>query len=202
LLDLKLPLIFFDRVREDVPTTRIVTNDFESGYTAVKHLVSRGCKRIAFLSAFGDLDIIRYRQQGYYKGLEDHGLDLSLCHTVRCVNNDSENLEIVKALLTRENRPDAIIGSIEKVTMHAYTVCHALHLSIPNDVKIIGFSHLQIASLLNPSLTTVAQPAFEMGKVAARVLFKALGKKMDVLKNEQIVIPSFLIERSSTQASE
>jgi LacI family transcriptional regulator len=91
------------------------------------------------------------------------------------------------------------VGSVEKVTMQAYTVCHQLKLSIPNDVKVIGFSHLQIASLLNPSLTTITQPAFEMGKTAATILFKALSKKMFEWKNEKVVIPSVLVERESTR---
>lgn len=199
LADLKFPLVFFDRVREDVPTTRIVTNDYESGYNAVKLLVSRGCKRIAFLSAFGDLLIINRRKEGFRKAIADHKLDVKGCPVVSCTNSESENLKLIRKIFENKNKPDAIVGSVEKVTMEAYAVCHALNLSIPNDVKVIGFSHLQIASLLNPSLTTITQPAYEMGKAAARVLFKALAKKKFSLRNEQIVIPSVMIERESTR---
>jgi LacI family transcriptional regulator len=201
LMDLKFPLVFFDRVREDIPTTRIVTNDYESGYNAVKHLISRGCKRIAFLSAYGDLSIIKYRKEGFRKAIRDYGLEAASCPLVSCTNNEVENLKLLKTLLADKNRPDAVVGSVEKHTMEAYSVCHALNLSIPNDVKVIGFSHLQIASLLNPSLTTITQPAHEMGKAAATVLFKALAKKKIELKNEQMVIPSVLVERESTRAN-
>jgi LacI family transcriptional regulator len=76
-------------------------------------------------------------------------------------------------------------------------VCHSIGLSIPHDVKVIAFSHLQIASLLNPSLSTITQPAFDMGKMAATLLFKGLEKKFD-LKHERVVINSKLIERDST----
>jgi LacI family transcriptional regulator len=197
--DLKLPLVFFDRVREDIPATRIVTNDYESGYNAVKHLISRGCRRIAFLSAFGGLTIIRYRQEGYMQALTDHGIDVKNCPIVQCTNNESENLRILTELLEHTDRPDAIVGSVEKVTMQAYAVCHELTLSIPVDIKVIGFSHLQIASLLSPSLTTITQPAYEMGRAAATALFKALSKKKLEIMNEQIEIPSVLVERASTR---
>lgn len=196
---LKIPLVFFDRVREDIALARIVTNDYESGYNAVKHLVSRGCKRIAFLSTFGELDIIRNREAGYMQALMDHKLDAKYRVVVRCTNDETENLKIIRQLFDHDEKPDAIIGSVEKVTLQAYTVCHALHVSIPGDVKIIGFSHLQIASLLNPSLTTITQPAYEMGKAAATVLFKTLGKKKLEVTNEQIEIPSILVERDSTR---
>jgi LacI family transcriptional regulator len=199
LRDLKIPMVFFDRVCEDIPTTRVVTNDYESGYYAAKHLIGRGCKRLAFLSAYGDLSIIRHRQEGYSKALDEYGVERENCLTVQCTNEENENLKILRGLLEGKNRPDAIIGSVEKVTMHAYTACHTLNLSIPYDVKIIGFSHLQIASLLNPSLTTITQPAYEMGKAAASALFKALAKKNFDLKDEQIVIPSMLVERTSTR---
>ena len=195
---LKIPLVFFDRVREDITAARIVTNDYESGYNAVNHLISRGCKRIAFLSTFGELDIIRNRQEGYTQALVDHGMDEKYCRVVRCSNDNAESLEIIKQLFENE-KPDSIIGSVEKVTLQAYSVCHALRISIPGDVKIIGFSHLQIASLLKPSLTTITQPAYEMGKAAATVLFKTLGKKKLEGANEQIEIPSVLIERDSTR---
>lgn len=199
LRDIKLPMVFFDRVCENIPTTRVVTNDFESGYYAAKHLISRGCKRLAFLSAYGDLAIIKHRQDGYSKALDEYGIDKKDCVIVQCTNEESENLRILKSLLEEKNRPDAIIGSVEKVTMHAYTACHTLNLSIPYDVKVIGFSHLQIASLLNPSLTTITQPAYEMGKAAANALFKGLAKRNFELRNEQIVIPSMLVERTSTR---
>ena len=199
LTGLNMPLVFFDRVKEGIQATKIVTNDYESGYRAVKHMISRGCTRIAFLAAFGKLAIIRNRQDGYSQALTDGGLDTSNCPIVQCTNSETENISVLKQLLGSAQRPDSIIGSVEKVTMQAYSVCQELKLSIPNDIKVIGFSHLQIASLLNPSLTTITQPAYEMGRAAATALFKTLSKKKVEVEDEEIQIPSVLIERASTQ---
>jgi LacI family transcriptional regulator len=188
-----VPLVFFDRVCENIETASVVTNDYESAYSATKHLIDQGCTRIVFLSMPGELAIIKHRQHGYTQALLDSALPERV---VCCTDSEEENYTIIEELL-RNDRPDGIIGSIEKVTMPVYKVCHAKSIAIPYDIKIIGFSHLQIASLLDPPLTTVTQPAFEMGKAAATILFKALEKKYN-LKNERIVIPSVLNVRAST----
>jgi LacI family transcriptional regulator len=194
-----LPLVFFDRICEDIKTTSVVTNDFESGYNAAKHLIDRGCTQIAFLSLAGDLAIVRHRMNGYRQALMDNGMDVKKNPVVICSNSEQGNLQLIKNLMKKKNFPDGIVGSVEKVAMQAYTVCHALGLNIPGDVKIIAFSHLQIASLLNPPLTTITQPAFNMGKAAATILFKALEKKKTELPHERVVIPSVIVERNSTK---
>jgi LacI family transcriptional regulator len=151
------------------------------------------------LSASCDLAIIKDRQAGFVQAVRDAGLDVNLCPVVACTNHEAENMKILAELLQGPGRPDGIVGSVEKVTMQAYSICHQLKLSIPNDIKIIGFSNLQIASLLKPSLSTITQPAFEMGKAAATILFKTLSKKMFERRSEKMIIPSVLIERESTR---
>jgi LacI family transcriptional regulator len=193
----EMPLVFFDRVYEEIKAANVITNDFESGYNAAMHLIEKGCKELCFLSVEGNLAIIRHRQEGFEKAIQEQRLDSSRNRVVVCVNNEQANLVMLRKLFESKKRPDGVVGSVEKVATQVYSVCHALNLSIPDDVKVIAFSHLQIAALLNPSLSTITQPAFEMGKTAATLLFKALEKKID-LKKERVVINSILIERAST----
>jgi LacI family transcriptional regulator len=193
----ELPLIFFDRICEEVDTAKVLTDDFESSYKATSHLIEKGCKEIVFLSAAGDLSIVNQRQNGFMESLRDHGMEVSAQHTVMCSGNENESYEIVKKVLSRERKVDGVVCSVEKHAMQVYRACRDCKLSIPQQVKVIAFSNLQIASLLAPSLTTVMQPAFAMGEAAATLLFKSLTKKID-LKNERIVLPSELCEREST----
>ena len=202
LIDLKtreIPLVFFDRICEEVQTTSVVTNDYECGYNATQHLIDRGCKGIAFLSLFNDLPIVKNRQSGFQQALRDRGFDLQSNPILHLTNDEPDNRRKIRTLLEAKSRPDGIIGSVEKVTVQTYDVCQAIQLSIPDDVKVLGFSHLQIAHLLHPSLTTIYQPAFEMGKMAASILFNTLEKKSSIVKKEQVVIPSTLVERDSTK---
>ena len=104
----------------------------------------------------------------------------------------------IKKLLQGKTRPDAIFASVEKLALATYYVCIELNVKIPKELKVTCFSNLRTAPLLNPSLTTITQPAFEMGAQAATVLFKNLDKKRTLIQNENIIIKSELIKRDST----
>jgi LacI family transcriptional regulator len=193
-----IPVIFFDRVCDEVNTAKITTDDFESGYKATEHLVQQGCSRIAFLNISKCLSISNRRLEGYFHALEDHKLKADKKNIVLCSGNAKQNYELIKKLLQQKNRPDGIVASVEKLTTPLYNACASLQLKIPKDVKVVCFSNLETASILNPSLTTITQPAFEMGKMAASLLFKALSKSNFNLKKESMVIPSSLFMRQST----
>jgi LacI family transcriptional regulator len=194
-----IPLVFFDRVCEEMHTAKIVTDDFESGYKATKHLIDCGCKNIMLLSISNSLSISNRRLEGYEKALADHGRKSCSSNIIHCGNDDKENYAIIREALNSTDRPDGLIATVEKLITPVYEVVHHLHLSVPRQLKIIGFSNLPSASILDPSLTTISQPAFEMGQTAAAVLFGALAKNIHQLNNEDIVLPSLLIPRRSTQ---
>jgi len=192
-----IPLVFFDRVCDDIEAPTVTTDDLESGYKATELLIKRGCKSVAFLGMTENLSIIRDRLNGYKKAMVDNGLDINEDLIISGGIDESVIIESLSALLTSASRPIGIIGSTEKLATLVYVVCKKLSLQIPDDVRVIGFSNMGIASLLSPPLTTITQPAFEMGKAAATILFKNLeGKKADagIVK---AVIGSLLHERGS-----
>jgi LacI family transcriptional regulator len=192
----KIPFVFFDRFFEDFNAVKITTNDYESARQATQHLVACGCKRIAYFKALDNLCTGKKRIDGYIDSLKDHDIPFSGELMLTSCNDDDENYEQIKKLLAGQ-KPDGIIASIEELVSPAYYACKELNLNIPDDVKIISFSNLKNAGLLNPSLTTITQPAFEMGKEAAITLFKILDKKQ-VGPNETLVLESSLIKRGST----
>lgn len=194
-----IPVLFFDRICEDVETTRVITDDFESGYKAALHLIEQGCKRIAYLSMSASLSISNSRMKGYLQALSDHKIEVKPDNIVTCSNNIDDNLRVIKKVLKRKARPDGIIACVEKLTTSVYLACKELDLKIPNDIKVISFTNLQTALILDPPLTTITQPAFEMGTTAATVLFKVLQKGNLRLKEETIVVPSTLNIRGSTR---
>lgn len=193
-----IPVVFFDRVCEDVATTSIVTNDFESGYKAAAQLIKRGSKKIAYLAVSSSLSLSNNRINGYKKALTDNKLPVVDENILFCDKDADKNYRQIKSLLRRKDRPNAIIASVEKLTGLVYRACKELKLSIPLDVKVISFTNLPTAEILNPALTTITQPAFEMGKTAAMVLFKVLGKSNASLKKETITLPSVLTLRDSS----
>lgn len=193
-----VPVVFFDRAFTTSENAKVITNDFESGMLAAKHLVEKGCRKIAFLSISNCLSICNARMEGYEKILAENNMEINAKQILLCSNNEAENLNAIKKLLSLKERPDGIIISVEKLIIPVYTICRELQLQIPHDVKLIAFSNLSSAFILNPSLTTITQPAFEIGKTAATLLFKSLEKQNFDLTKEQVIIPSVLQQRDST----
>lgn len=193
-----LPLIFFDRTMEGKGLAKVRTDDYESGYKAAQHLIEQGCKRIAFLSISPHLDISNNRLTGYKTALANANYPFAENLVVQCGNDLAENQAIFEEMLQAKQKPDGVIASVEKLITPFYLTCKRLNIVIPARVKIIAFSNLATAQILEPSLTTITQPAFEMGKAAAAILFKALEKRNYSWQNEDLVIPSELIVRDST----
>jgi LacI family transcriptional regulator len=197
LQDKGLPIVFFDRVAENFNTVKVTTDDYQSGYLATSHLIERGCTRIAHLAISQSLSIGNKRAKGYLQALQDNGITPDESLLIECTNDDEQDTKLIKELLEQQ-KPDGIFAAIERYAIASYELCESLGLNIPNDVKIISFSNLQTASLLNPSLSTITQPAFEIGREAATMLLKKLEKKNFQLPDESIVIQSRLIARKST----
>ncbi|MFM6982590.1 MAG: LacI family DNA-binding transcriptional regulator [Chitinophagaceae bacterium] len=201
LSEIDIPIVFFDRVYENLPFRKVTTDDYESGFNATKHLIDANCKRIAFLAASKHLSIINKRMNGYINALEKSSLKSEPELIIDCGNDDSRNYQIIRNLLESTNPPDAIFASVEKLAINAYQACKDLEIRIPQDVKILSFSNLRTASLLAPSLTTITQPAYEIGKEAASILIRMIEKKQLNDLPDRVILKSALIPRESTQCS-
>ena len=194
-----IPIIFFDRICHEIETIKFTANDFASAFKATEHLIQSGCKKIAYLSISESLSIDHKRKQGYLEALNKYHLHKKNSCIVQCSEDEENNLPKIKQLLTSDKEIDGIFACVEKLALSSYYVCNALNIKIPNQLKIICFSNLSTAALLNPTLSTITQPAFEMGKQATATLLKYLEKKNKVIPNEHIVLESQLIKRASTK---
>jgi len=194
-----IPIVFFDRVCEEFETAKVTTDDFESGFKATEHLILQGCKKIAYLLISKNLSIGNNRMDGYLDALKKYNIKADKKLIIECVDSRDKNYSLIENLLSKNGRPDGIFASVEHLAVTAYHVCRSLKLQIARDVKIISFSNLETAPLLNPSLTTITQPAFEIGREAAGILLRALAKKNFKLTSSKLVLPSMLIPRDSTR---
>jgi len=195
----EIPLVFFDRIAEHIDAPKVVTNDQQSGALATEHLIQSGCKRIAFLTISQKLSISNKRMNGYLETLKAHKIKQDNSLILKCDKDDANNTAQIRMLLKKKNRPDGIFASIEQLALQTYIICEELNLRIPEDIKIICFSNLKTAGLLNPSMTTITQPAFEMGREAASILFKLVEKKGHHFLQEKTILNSTLIKRNSTK---
>ena len=196
----RLPLVFFDRVYEDIEAARVLTDDYESSFMATEHLIEQGCEKIAYLVVNKNLSIGKTRMQGYKDALEKHSLKFNEELVIDCSNNYEENRLILIDVLTRL-KPEGVFASVERLAFATYYACYELDIKIPEQLKVISFSSLEIAPLLNPSLTSITQPAAEIGETAANLLFEMLDGEVKNLKPKQVVLKSKIVLRKSTSST-
>jgi len=194
----EIPLVFFDRIASQVGTPVVITDDYHCGFIATEHLIANGCKRIAFLTISENLSISNDRKNGYLDALKANNIkhDQSLIRF--CNEDDISNKDNIKSLFSGNVQPDGIFASVEKLAVATYQICEELALNIPKDVKVITFSNSYMAALLNPPLSTITHPAFEMGRESATILFKLIEKKGLNRIPEKTVLKSNLIIRASS----
>ncbi len=197
--DNNIPLVFFDRVDENLDFPTVTTDNYESSYHATQHLIDAKCKKIVFLATSKHLSIMKKRINGYINALEKTTEKFEPKNIIECSDNNDENLAIIRKQLESEDRPDAIFASVEKLAIATYHICRELNIKIPEDLKVLSYSNLNTASLLQPSLTTISQPAFEIGREAASILIKLIEKKHTDDLTNKVIIKSSLIVRDSSK---
>jgi len=192
LIKRKIPLVFFDRVCEDIPASKVVIDDYRSAFDAVQHLISKGYRKIVHLAGPKELGICTKRLKGYADALAEAHLPL----LNGCIRHgglhEKDGYDSMDALLRDKTPVDAIFAVNDPVAIGAFQRIRETTLRIPEDIAIVGFSNNKITSLIVPPLTTVNQPSFEMGQRAAEVLIeniqnKSVGPKTLVLETELIV---------------
>lgn len=198
-----VPIVFFDRVCEDIPTAKIKTDDFNSAYIATSHLLDQGCKNISLVTIEGYPSILHARKEGYKKALAERNIKHDEQHEISCSNKYTQenNIAVLKDHIAKV-KPDGIIATVEHLATSTYLACEEMKLNIPKDIKVVCFTNQITAAILNPSLTTILQPAYEMGRKAAELLFWHLSGRFIQMEKENIIMPSKLVVRDSTRASD
>jgi LacI family transcriptional regulator len=172
--DRGLPIVFFDRIPEEMPTHKVIANNFNGAYQATEHLIRSGFTRIAHLTISPYLSITKERLAGYKAALADHkiGFDESLvkyCKYGGLIDGETE--EAVESLLSLPHKPDALVAASDKLSTGCPAALARRKVRVPEDMAIVGFTNSQLTDIFHPALTSVRQPAFEMGQVAiSRVL--------------------------------
>jgi len=198
LLKRRIPLVFFDRACDDVPASRVIIDDYKSAFDAVSFLTCKGYKRIAHFAGPKELDICRKRRDGYIDALKRAHLGIKDELVQYGGMHEDDGYASMGALIKEGVIPDAVFAVNDPVVIGAYQKIKEAGLHIPHDVALIGFSNNRITSLVDPPITTVNQPSFEMGKIAAQVLIEAIGHQRIDDQPQTITLDTELLIRQST----
>ena len=195
-----LPIVFFDRIVDEIDTHKVIINNYKGAYNAVNHLVEKGYKRIAYLANSELLTLTKDRLNGYKKVLSENKIELDEKLIRYCSHGGMINDEVEKALdelFALKKKPDAIFAASDKLTTGCLHYFKKHNIKVPKQVALVGFSNNENSDLFNPALTVVKQPAFEMGEIAANYLLELIESKRPIIDYETRILDTELIIRES-----
>jgi DNA-binding LacI/PurR family transcriptional regulator len=193
-----IPIVFFNRVCEEMQVPKVVVDDYDGAFKAVEHLIQTGKRRIAHLAGPDSLLVSRKRLSGYLDALRRYDLPLAE-ELIIPYDLTLEKVKIyVKHLLELEQPPDALFAINDPTAIEAMQVIRKKGLRIPEDIAIVGFSNDYASALIEPSLTTVAQPMREIGRTSVQLLLDQLEREVSEWKAITRTLKTELIIRDSS----
>ncbi len=191
-----IPLVFFDRICDDIDTDRVIVDDETGAYDAVSHLISIGCKRIVHLSGPPNLSIGKSRTDGFRKALREHNIKVDESNIIRCDTREDAAI-VVPRLLERPDKPDGIFAVNDVTAAAAMKIINDMGYSIPGDIAVVGFTSGLISDITNPTLTSIEQHGYMIGKEAVRLLIDRIEKKHELPSQTKIIKTELVIKGST-----
>ncbi len=197
LVEEKFPLVLLYSTIKKGPVSAVGVDNYYGGYLATEHLVKLGHQRIGMIAGkFSISDRSFHRWHGYRQCLKQYGLAYDKNLLRQTEYSLSGGIESIKSMLETNDPPSAVFCSNDYLAIGAIKGAREAGIKLPESLSIVGFDNIQIASYVIPELTTVHQPAYEMGKQGAKVLFKLMKEKQS--PPVQIMLEASLVVRDST----
>lgn len=200
LLSRRFPIVFFDRIPESPHQGAVGTDNLEASYQATRHLIEQGHRDIGFIAGNLSLSPHSKRLEGFRKAMEESRLLVNQ-HYLRLGDLRIESgYQHGLNLLQLPSPPTAIVSSSSKMLLGLLRAMRELHVRCPEQVSVIGFDDHIWSEFFNPPLTSVAQPAYEIGRLAFEMLLKLTQKEPDVksIENQVVLLKATLRIREST----
>jgi DNA-binding LacI/PurR family transcriptional regulator len=197
-----MPIVFFDRVVNNIHTHKVTVDNFRGAYDATAYLIKNGYNQIAAVSNNEGLSITADRLAGYKAALADHDIREKESFIKYCEHGGlilSEVEQAITGLIQLKIRPDAILALGDKLTTGSLRILKANKIKVPDDIGLIGFSNSDTTELIEPPLSIIKQPAFEMGEIATDLLIRLIESRHPVTDFETKMLAPQLIIRESAR---
>ena len=191
-----IPIVFMDPVFGDQEFSSVVSDGFSGSKSAVIYLYKRGCVNISYIKGPRIHAVTNERYKGYLEGLKEQDNKVQQHYVFEGDFTMESGRKAVRHFLSLEERPDAIIAATDVMAIGALKELNKHGVKVPEEVKVVGFDNIPLAELIEPSLTTVAQPIKDLGINAAELLLKKIQNPST--PNQQVVMQCSIIERESS----
>jgi len=189
------PFVVIDREIEGLNKDLVIINNKKGAYEAVNYLIGNSHKRIVILAGPQYTKTAQNRFMGWKKALEEKALFREEFAFWGNFSIDS-GYEMMKKVFDNVDKVDAVFACNDLIALGAIQAIEEKKYKIPDDISIIGFDDIYLSKFLKPSLTTVRQPIYDMGKIAAEILLDRMSSSKDFVP-KKVVIEGNLIERGS-----
>ncbi|WP_339286855.1 LacI family DNA-binding transcriptional regulator [Paenibacillus sp. FSL R5-0486] len=190
---LKIPIVFLDRTSLDRPS--VYADGREGGRLAAREIIKRGSRRITVMQGPSQIRPAQDRFEGAIEIIRDAGLDYRVIQTTSFSINEAGVW--AEELFRKYADTDGVIASNDIAAMAVLHEASRIGRKVPDDVQVIGFDDIPMSSLLSPALSTIRQPAYEMGREAAGLLIQLV--EQAAIENKNIQLPVSFIERGTTR---
>ncbi|HKG05180.1 MAG TPA: LacI family DNA-binding transcriptional regulator [Pedobacter sp.] len=200
-LESGVPLVFYDRVPQDVDGATVIRGDDErGGYLAASHLIETGCRRIAHISGPLSCNLYRDRSAGFYSAMEQHGLVVNEEWVFHQELTSENAREATRRLFGGKTVPDGLFTDNDSSAIAALEYAREIGVNVPKDLKIIGYSNDPRTAIISPPITTIEQFPNLVGRKIVEVVIDGLKNEIDIDEAGvlPIIIPIELIRRTST----
>ena len=199
LIDRKFPLVFLDRVPDELEIDKVMIDDVEGGYIAAKHLLEKGCKNIAIIATSTNISSSINKEKGFRKALKEYNNPINEDFCLKVIKKGKEDVTPqIETLFNDRNFPDGIFTVNENYAAIVIKIATKKGLNIPKDIKIIAFTDGMISKNISPALTTIAQHGYTMGAQATELLMNRISSKNDTNPFKINVVGTDVVEREST----
>lgn len=196
-----IPFVIADRPLniKNYEANLVYADNIKSSYQLAKHLIKKGHQSFAYIAGPREVLNVQKRIFGFSKGLKDSGFSEEKNVILYGEFNYENGFKLMNKILELKPHPTAVFALSDITAWGALESAKAKGLNIPEDIAIAGFDNVYFSKLLNPSLTTIHQPKYELGRVAVNILIKKLNNmKKGLMKKNEIILESKLILRNST----
>src|SRR6185312_11249705 len=165
-----IPVIFFDRVIEDENYTNVVIENKKAAYEATTHLIEQGCKKIVHITASSKQNVYINRLEGYKQALVDNGLKFDKKNVIEGKHGLEAGEAAVELILHMKSLPDGVFVANDNCAVGCMITLKNAGIRIPDDIAFVGFNNDAVSKVIEPNLTTINYPGYQMGEVAAQHL--------------------------------
>lgn len=197
IIDRGIPIVFLNRVCSKVIASKVTIDDYKQAFFATEHLIYCGFKKIYHFSGPDKLIVTFERKKGFIDAMRKHHLEMTENSILNTGVFMDDGFSAMQLLIEKNDIPEAIFCFNDPTALGALKAIKEAGLKCPDDVALVGFSETEIAQLIDPPLTSIEQPTFEIGETAARLLFKQINETPSP-EVESICLPAKLNIRKSS----